>query len=72
MMNEIEKLRHISPKDFALHGVQDIAYVKRVIVNDAVGFAIHAADGSPLAVMTDRDIAFAAIRQNGLEPLSLH
>jgi hypothetical protein len=25
-----------------------------------------------MALMTDRDIAFAAIRQHGLEPVSVH
>jgi hypothetical protein len=71
-MNQLEKLRHITPTEFALLGMQDIAYVKRVTVNDAVGFAIHAADGTQLGLLADQAVARAAVRQQDLEPLSVH
>lgn len=71
-MNAIERLRQISPQEFALFGMQDIAYVRRVGVNDEGAFAIHAADGTQVAVMRDRDVAMATIRQHELEPLSVH
>lgn len=71
-MNQIEKLRLISPKEFALLGVQDVAYVKRVTINGAVAFAIHAADGTEIAVLPDRDLAAATLRQHDLEPVSVH
>lgn len=71
-MNEIEKLRLISPKEFALLGVQDVAYVRRVMVNGSAAFAVHAADGTEIAVLPDRDIAFATLRQHDLEPVSVH
>ena len=71
-MNAIEKLKHITPKEFALLGMNDVAYVKRVIVNDEVGYAIHSADGTQVAVMPDLEVAYAAIRQHELEPVSLH
>jgi hypothetical protein len=72
MMNEIQKLRLITPKEFALLGVEDMAYVKRVMVNGAAAYAIHAADGTEMAVLADRDLAFATLRQHNLEPLSVH
>lgn len=71
-MNQMEKLRHISPQEFALLGMQDMAYVKRVTVNDEAAFAIHAADGTQVAVLPDRDVAVATVRQHDLEPLSVH
>jgi len=71
-MNAIEKLKHITPKEFALLGMNDVAYVKRVIVNDEVGYAIHSADGTQVAVLADLAVAYAAIRQHELEPVSLH
>ena len=71
-MKQIEKLRHISPQEFALLGMQDLAYVKRVTVNDGAAFAIHAADGTQIAVLGDREVAFATVRQHDLEPLSVH
>jgi hypothetical protein len=71
-MNQVEKLRHISPQEFATLGMQAVAYIKRVSVNDTVAFAIHAADGTQLALLPDRDTAFATVRQNDIEPMSVH
>jgi hypothetical protein len=72
-MNQIDqKLRQISAQEFALLGLQDVAYVRRVIVNDEAGFAIHAADGTEVAVLPSRDLAFATVRQHDLEPVSVH
>ena len=72
-MNQIdEKLRQISPQEFALLGMQDVAYIRRVVVNDEAGFAIHAADGTEVAVLPSRDLAFATVRQHDLEPMSVH
>jgi hypothetical protein len=71
-MNQIEKLRQISAKDFASLGLQDLAYIRRITVADGIAFAIYAADGTQVAVLPDRDIAFATVRQHDLEPLSVH
>ena len=49
-----------------------MAFIKRVAVNDEVAYAIHAADGTQMALMADREVAFAAVRQHGLEPVSVH
>lgn len=35
-------------------------------------FAVHGADGSRLAVVTDRDTAYAAARAHELVPVSVH
>jgi hypothetical protein len=71
-MNVLEKLRELSPSDFALIGMQQLAYVKPTVVNGVTGFAIHAADGTEIGRAPSRDIAFAAVRQHELEPVSLH
>ncbi len=71
-MTTIERLRHISSQELALLGMQNLAYVKRVVVNDAPAFAIHAADGTEVAIVPDQDIAIATVRQHDLEPLSVH
>lgn len=72
MMQTIEEMRQMSANDLAMLGVQHIAYVKPVTVDGTAGFAIHAADGTQMAVIADRDIAFAVVRQNELEPVSVH
>ncbi len=71
-MNVTEKLREMSPQDFALIGMQQLAYVKPAIVNGVTGFSIHAADGTQIGMAPSRDIAFAAVKQHELEPVSLH
>lgn len=70
--NHIEKLRHISPQEFATLGMQGLAFIKRVVVNDALAYAIHTADGTQVALVPSREIAEATVRQNELEPLSVH
>ena len=71
-MNKIERIRQMSAQELALFGMQDVAYVKRAVVNDAQGYTVHAADVTQIASFVDRDIAFATVRQHDLEPLSVH
>jgi hypothetical protein len=70
-MTITEKLREMSPRDFALIGMQQFAYIKPSVVNGVSGFSIHAADGTQIGVAPSRDTAFAAVKQHDLEPVSL-
>lgn len=65
-------IRHLSAEQFGALGVSHIAYVKPVVLNGEQGFAIHAADGTPMAVAGDRKVALAAILQHEMQPLSVH
>ncbi len=65
-------VRHLSEQQLAALGVSHIAYVKSVVVNGVQGFAIHAADGTPMAVAGNRDVAVAAVVQHEMMPLSVH
>jgi hypothetical protein len=71
-MTGIEKLRHISTNDLAILGMTDVAYVKSVKGENGTVYEIHAADGTPVAVMDERERAFATVRQHDMEPLSVH
>jgi len=71
-MQTIEQMRQMTANDLATLGMQDVAYVKQVMVDGNAGYAIHAADGTQMALIGDRDIAFAVVRQNELEPVSVH
>jgi hypothetical protein len=71
-MKELEHIRHISAHELAGLGVHDVAYIKPVLVNSVVAYAVHAADGTQIAVLPDRSLAFATVRQHDLEPLSVH
>ncbi len=39
---------------------------------DAILYSVHAADGERIALVGDRDIAFAAARQYEMNPVSVH
>jgi hypothetical protein len=71
MMNVADG-RQMSAQEWAMMGVQDLAYVKPVMVDGAARYAIHAADGTQMAVVPNRDMAFAVVRQNDLDPVSVH
>ena len=71
-METMEQMRSMTATDLAMLGMQHIAYVKQVTVDGNPGFAICAADGTQMALVGDRDIAFAVVRQNELEPVSVH
>ena len=60
----------VSAADLAQWGSGFIAYVKPGEGEGA--YAIHGADGRALGIATGREVAFAAARQNGLEPVSVH
>ena len=57
-------IRHMTVEQLAGLGVSQIAYIKPVLMNGTQAFAIHAADGTPMAMADTRDVAVAAIRQH--------
>ena len=65
-------VRHLSEKQLAALGVSQIAYLKPVVIDGIEGFAIHAADGTPMAVAGDREVAVAAVVQHEMLPVSVH
>jgi hypothetical protein len=71
-MATLVDIRHISTEQLAQLGLQQIAYVKPVVANGAQCFAIHAADGTPMALAGDRDVAIAAIVQHEMVPAQVH
>jgi hypothetical protein len=75
-MSDLSPLRALSPEAFAALGQQGIAYVRRTEEAGEQGpasiYAIHAAGGERIGAAPSRDLAFAAIRQHGLEPLDAH
>lgn len=71
-MQSVERQHTISEQDLAAWGVNDLAYVKKIDKDGNTQYAIHAADGTQMAVMNDFQVAWAAIRQNDLEPVSVH
>ena len=81
-----QDLRHLTPETFAEIGMPNIVYVREVLAGeleselgaevnvpaDTKLFAVHAANGQRMAVLDDRNAAFAGARQYELEPVSVH
>jgi hypothetical protein len=72
MNSTTQKLAQISTQDFLTLGVSDMAYIRPVVIDQQPLFAVHAADGRQIAVMPNREVAFATVRHNDLEPLYVH
>ncbi len=53
-------------------GIEQVAYIKPVLVNGAKGFAVHNAQGEAMTVAANKDLALNAIRNQDLYPISLH
>jgi hypothetical protein len=53
-------------------GLNQIAYVRRTVVDDAPAWAIYSAMGHPLGAAPTLEQAWGAIMQNNLQPVHVH
>jgi len=65
-------LRQLSSQDWARFGVQEIAYIRPVVVNGVPAMSIHAADGTPIGAAPTAELAIAAIEQHELAAVRVH
>ena len=65
-------IRNLTNSQLKALGVSQLAYVKFGQLNGQSVYAIHAADGTPMAVAEDKDTAFAAILQHEMLPTLVH
>jgi len=65
-------LRHLSVQDWARFGVQEIAYIRPVVVNGVPAVSIHAADGTPIGAAPNAELAIAALEQHELAAVLVH
>ena len=73
MTAHADMLRKSLPiKDFASFGVDLVAYVKPVALKGVTSYVVHAADGTPLTMVPDRDTAFAVVRRHEMSAVSVH
>ena len=66
------EMRQLSARELGLLGMEDLAYVRPVVQDGVEAFAVCAADGTQMAVIPNRALAFAVVRQNDMEPVSVH
>jgi hypothetical protein len=65
-------VRHLSCEQLENLGMDELAYVKPVMTQAGLAFAIHAADGRQLALTTSEALASAMIVQNEMLPKLVH
>ncbi len=79
-------LKHLTPEAFAAMGGPKLVYIRDILAGDLARemgseinlpadqrlYAVHAANGERMAVVDNRDVAFAGARQHDLEPVSTH
>jgi hypothetical protein len=72
-MLQTSPLKTLSAAEFAVLGLEQLAYIRPVTLPDgkhAIG--VFAADGRPLAGAATIELAQALVRQNELEPTLVH
>lgn len=69
---DIARLTHCSANEFAYWGMKEFAYIRPVQVEGHPAMAVHAANGTQLAVLDTFAAAQVAVLQNDMEPLSVH
>jgi len=62
-----EPLRHITPEAFAMLGLPNVAYAKRVVSEGETSY-----NGDRIGVPPSHDVAVAAIIEHEMEPVYLH
>lgn len=72
MENKETDIRHITPEALAALGGGALVYIKPVEVEGRQVVAVHGADGAQLALLANRELAFAAAVQYEMQPLSVH
>ena len=65
-------IRHLTEAQLMQLGVSQLAYVKQVVMDGEVAYAIHGANGEPMAIAPEQDVALAAIREHEMFPALVH
>lgn len=71
-MDRNERFKGMSARDFAALGVDVVAFVRPVVVDEQTGFALCAADGRPIAIAPNHETAIETAIENELVLVPLH
>lgn len=66
-----EQLRHISKSDLAKLGLNGVAYIRPMIVDNEQVFSVHAADGSQLGIVPSLKVAIIGLQEGDIQPVML-
>jgi hypothetical protein len=67
-----DEVRHMTTAQFRRLGVRSVVYLRAGLMNGEMAFAIHAADGIPMAVVEDVDSAVALACEHGMAFVAVH
>ncbi|MCB1532717.1 MAG: DUF1150 family protein [Alphaproteobacteria bacterium] len=67
-----ELLKNLSSRDFLNFGLEQVAYIRPIRIDGQSAFAVHGADGTPIAVSETMDGAVINARHNDLEPFAVN
>jgi hypothetical protein len=68
----IINVRHITPAQLRRLGVARLVYLRQGTVDGETAYAIHAADGSQVAIVEDIDVAVELVAEHGLMFATIH
>ena len=68
----ITNVRHITPGQLRQLGVARLVYLRQGTINGETAYAIHAADGSQVAIVEDIDVAIELVAEHGLMFATIH
>ncbi len=65
-------IRPVLAGDVSEHLMDDDGYVTYDLDDDTTLYSVHAADGERIALVGDLDLAFAAAKQQEMNPVNVH
>jgi hypothetical protein len=67
-----QDVRHMTRAQLRHLGVPSVVYLRSGMLNGEVAYAIHAADGTPMAVVEDVDTAVELVCEHGMAFAAVH
>jgi hypothetical protein len=68
VVGQILDIRQITTAQLAQLGVSQLAYIKHINVGGETAVAIHGADGTPMGVAPNQELAWEAILEHEMVP----
>jgi hypothetical protein len=68
----VEDVHNMTSAQFRRLGVPSVVYLRVGTMDGEVAYAIHAADGIPMAVVSDLDAAVSLVCQHGMAFVAVH
>jgi hypothetical protein len=68
----VDDVRQMTTAQFRRLGVRSVVYLRAGLLHGELAYAIHAADGIPMAVVEDVDSAVALASEHGMAFVAVH